>query len=119
MSSKILYLNKTRDDFLKEIVKDLIRLRHEHKMTQEELNHRLGVADRLVSKWECGLRTPTSFHLYCWADALNAQLKIIANDNISPQADALELPNASNDNKTCIGSWAELVTGTRSQNKKS
>ncbi|MDN5201499.1 helix-turn-helix transcriptional regulator [Fulvivirgaceae bacterium BMA10] len=109
MSSKTLYLNKTRDDFLKDAVKDLIHLRHEHKMTQEELNHRLGVADRLVNKWECGLRTPTSFNLYCWADALDAKLKIIANDNVSPQADALKLSEASNDNHKDPTSWKKLT----------
>lgn len=51
---------------------------------REELNYRLDVADRLISKWECGLRTSTSFNLYCWADALDAKLKVVANDNEKP-----------------------------------
>ena len=54
---------KTRDDFLKDVVKQLVKRRKELGITQEELNYKLGVADRLVSKWESGTRTPTSFQL--------------------------------------------------------
>jgi transcriptional regulator with XRE-family HTH domain len=81
MQNNVIYPFKTRNDFLKDVVEELVRLRKQRKYTQEELNYRLGVADRLISKWECGLRTPTSFNLYCWADALDARLKIVANDN--------------------------------------
>ncbi|MEQ8524715.1 helix-turn-helix transcriptional regulator [Gracilimonas sp.] len=76
---EVVYKTKTRDDFLMDVVGDLIKLRHRKGMTQEELNHRIGVADRLVSKWECGMRTPTSFNLYCWADALDGKLIVIPN----------------------------------------
>lgn len=44
----------------------------------------LGVVDKLVSKWECGMRIPTSFHLYCWVDALKSMVTITANDNSPP-----------------------------------
>tara|TARA_A100000171_G_scaffold35638_3_gene34216 strand:+ start:13581 stop:13901 length:321 start_codon:yes stop_codon:yes gene_type:complete len=81
MKNNVIYPFKERDDFLRDVVKELVRLRKQRKYTQEELNYRLGVADRLISKWECGLRTPTSFNLYCWADALDAKLKVVANDN--------------------------------------
>lgn len=83
MNMNFNYPNKTRDDFLKDVVKQLIKRRKELGVTQEELNYKLGVADRLISKWECGTRTPTSFHLYCWADALDSKLTIAANDNNS------------------------------------
>jgi hypothetical protein len=53
------------------------------RLTQD-LDHRLGNADRLVSKWECGIRTPTSFNLYCWAFALGMRLTVAGNDNIPP-----------------------------------
>ena len=76
---EIVYKTKSRQDFLKDVVGDLVRLRHLRGMTQEDLNHKIGVADRLVSKWECGIRTPTSFNLYCWADALDGKLKIVPN----------------------------------------
>ena len=84
MKNNVIYPFKERDDFLRDVVKELVRLRKQRKYTQEELNYRLGVADRLISKWECGLRTPTSFNLYCWADALDAKLKVVANDNNRP-----------------------------------
>lgn len=82
MNMKFNYPYKSRSDFLKDVVKLLIERRVELGITQEELNYRLGVADRLISKWECGVRTPTSFHLYCWADALESKL-IISKDQIS------------------------------------
>ncbi len=66
-------------------------------ITQDELNHTLGVADRLVSKWECGIRTPTSFHLYCWADALESLITVTANDNCSSSISD-EMEKAVNDN---------------------
>jgi transcriptional regulator with XRE-family HTH domain len=80
MNMNFNYPYRTREDFLEDVVKSLIDLRVKVNMTQDDINHKLGVADRLVSKWECGVRTPTSFHLYCWADALNGRLTIVSND---------------------------------------
>jgi len=77
--TEIAYKAKSRQDFLKDVVGDLIHLRRMRGLTQEEVNHKIGVADRLVSKWECGIRTPTSFNLYCWADALNGKLTVVPN----------------------------------------
>ena len=94
---KFNYPKKTRTDFLKDVVLLLIARRLELGITQDELNHMLGVADRLVSKWECGIRTPTSFHLYCWADALESLITINANDN-SPPSVSDEMEKAVNDN---------------------
>jgi len=71
------YPNKIRRDFLHDVVKQLVSQRHRLGITQDELNNTLGVTDRLVSHWECGVRTPTGFHLYCWADALESKLAII------------------------------------------
>lgn len=63
-----------RSDYLSDIVKPMVKQRKRLGMTQDEVNAKLGVADRLVSKWECGARTPTSFNLYCWAEVLEGQL---------------------------------------------
>ena len=79
MMTIVQYKTKTRDDFLKDVVGQLVSLRHKKGLTQEELNYKIGVADRLVSKWECGLRTPTSFNLYCWVDALDGKLMVVDN----------------------------------------
>jgi transcriptional regulator with XRE-family HTH domain len=82
----IVYKRKSRQDFLKDVVGDLVDLRHKRGMTQEEVNHKIGVADRLVSKWECGIRTPTSFNLYCWADALDGKLTVEPNRDRPPKS---------------------------------
>lgn len=67
----------TRRDFLAELTKQLVRQRRHLGWTQEKLNYRLGVADRLVNKWECGDKTPSGFNLFCWADAIGAELMVI------------------------------------------
>ena len=82
-----------RRDFLKDVVNQLIKQRHCLDLTQEELNARLGIADRLLSKWECGIRTPTSFNLYCWAFALGLKLTVI--------------PMAINDNRPTFNSFIQ------------
>ena len=69
-----------REDFLKDLVIQLIDRRKLLKLTQDEVNSLMGNADRLVSKWECGERTPNSFNLYCWAIALNCELTLTAKD---------------------------------------
>ena len=65
-----------RDDFLSEVVRQFITRRNELNLTQEDVDLRMGNADRQCSKWECGLRTPTSFNLLCWAEALEANIKL-------------------------------------------
>ena len=79
MHIKFNYPHKVRSDFLHDVVKELVRQRHRLGITQDDLNDILGVADRLVSHWECGVRSPTAFHLYCWADALKGQLVFVPN----------------------------------------
>ena len=89
-----------RNDFLKFVVADLVTKRKRLEYTQEELNARLGVADRLVGKWEVGIRTPTSFHLYCWADALDMRLCVFDKNffPLEPVNPAIAIP-ATNDNR--------------------
>ena len=64
----------TRDDFLSEVLRHLARVRRSIGWTQAKLNDRLGMAARLVNKWECGIKNPSGFNLYCWADALGEKL---------------------------------------------
>lgn len=77
------YPDKTRDDFLKEVVVLLRKKRIEMGTSQQDLNHKLGMADFLVTKWENGIRTPLSYHLYCWADALGCKLTVIDNSPLN------------------------------------
>ena len=68
--------NTTREDFLSDIVHQFIIRRQELNLSQEGIDLIMGNADRQCSKWECGLRTPTSFNLLCWAEALGSKLEL-------------------------------------------
>ena len=89
------YPYKVRDDFLKDVVTQLVKRRKELGVTQEKVNFDLGVADYLVAKWENGLKSPTSFHLYCWADSLLCDVVIVPR-NFEPEP--IEAKKARNDN---------------------
>ena len=71
---------KCRQDFLYDIVSQFISRRNDLGVSQDEVDERMGNCDRLVSKWECGQRTPTSFNLYCWAIALGGVIDFLANE---------------------------------------
>jgi DNA-binding XRE family transcriptional regulator len=64
--------------FLGEVIDQLILRRKALGLTQPDLNDRIGVADRLLSKWECGERMPSGFLLFCWARALGGRLVFVA-----------------------------------------
>jgi len=68
----------SRQDFLKNIVDQLILRRQNLGLTQDKVDVLMGNADRCISKWECGDRTPTSFNLVCWADALNLEFLFLS-----------------------------------------
>ena len=67
----------TRGDFLSDIVQQFITRRKELGLTQDDIDIKMGNADRTCSKWECGDRMPNSFNLFCWAEALEAEIKIV------------------------------------------
>lgn len=67
-----------RDDFLAETISLFIERRKEMGMTQEDVDARMGTADRLCSKWECGERMPNSFNFFCWAQALDARIVLVS-----------------------------------------
>ena len=96
------YPHKVRSDFLHDLVKQLVKQRHHLRITQDDLNDMLGVADRLVSHWECGVRTPSGFNLYCWADALQSKLVIIPKGMDDKESISLNHCQPINDNKPLI-----------------
>jgi len=93
------YSRKLRNDFLSKVVNQLIDIRLEKGLTLEELNYKLGVSDYLVAKWESGHKTPSTFMLYCWAKALDAEMIIVANDNTPKDNDQILMASAVNDNQ--------------------
>ncbi|OEK03271.1 hypothetical protein BFP97_17835 [Roseivirga sp. 4D4] len=100
MNAKI-YSRRLRTDYLAKVVNQLIDLRIIKGLTLEDLNHKIGVSDYLVHKWETGHKTPSTFNLCCWANALEAELIIVANDN-RPTKPPSETVKAVNDNKLQI-----------------
>jgi DNA-binding transcriptional regulator YiaG len=68
---------KTRDDFFADVITQLREERYKQGLTQERMNSKLGIADRLINKWECGIKSPSGFSLYCWADALDCDILIV------------------------------------------
>ena len=55
---------------LKPLIDQLIAERKKQQLTQTKLNEEIGYTDSLVSRWECGDRTPSAFALFVWAEAL-------------------------------------------------
>ena len=80
--------SQNRNKFIADQIAELVARRKELGLTQDDVNHKIGVADRLLSKWECGARTPNLFNLFCWAKALGLNLNFVpdlaANDNFKP-----------------------------------
>ena len=77
-------LNETTPHYDQLILK-LIHRRQELGMTQEHVNQEIGVADRLVSKWECGMKYPNFRHILLWASALNCRITIEVIDSNGAQ----------------------------------
>jgi len=69
-------VKKRHDKFWNDVIFPFIKRRHKLKITQMELNDRIGVADKLVSKWECGMRRPNVYNLYNWAEALKCKITL-------------------------------------------
>lgn len=80
MDIKLKTYKTLRTESMHMMMKDLVALRKKRGLTQEELNFILGVADYLLAKWEVGIRNPTCLNLFCWAEALNADLVVVARD---------------------------------------
>lgn len=60
--------------FYRDLVGQLVQRRHELRMSQSELNERLGMSEAMVAKWESMARFPGAFFLMCWAKALGVTL---------------------------------------------
>jgi len=49
--------------------------------TQVQLEEKLGVCNGLVAKWEVGLRKPSMFTCFLWAEALDTELRLVDKDD--------------------------------------
>lgn len=66
--------------FYDPIIEQLIRVRKQRGLRQEDLDEMIGCAERLVSKWECRDRYPSAYFLLLWAQALGVTLTVQMED---------------------------------------
>lgn len=64
-------------EFIDEVAKQFVVARKEQGLTADEVCFRVGCADRLVQKWEIGLRMPSGLMMWCWAKALKKRIVIL------------------------------------------
>ncbi len=74
MQSRLLSLEESR--YYGELIAKLVSLRKARGLSQSDMDHRLGVSEGMVAKWETGARLPGAFFLMCWGQALNAKITI-------------------------------------------
>ncbi|NQU56675.1 MAG: helix-turn-helix transcriptional regulator [Rhodospirillales bacterium] len=66
-----------RHDLYADLIDDFVRRRRKLGLSQEAVNDRIGCADGLVGKWECGIRTPTPRSFAEWSRALGVRLELV------------------------------------------
>lgn len=66
-----------------DLVRQLRALRLRKQMSQNDLDHAIGVTDGVVAKWESGARRPRSFLLCCWITALGGRMNVIEHEEAS------------------------------------
>ena len=66
--------------FVSSLIKQVQKRRYDLRLTQSEVDDRIGVTSGLVAKWEIGNRKPTMFNAYCWAEALNCEIRLEKKD---------------------------------------
>ena len=67
-------------ELLDQLVKVLVERRHELNHSQEAINFEVGVADRLLPKWEVGMKRPSLRSLIRWCNALDMKIVIIGKE---------------------------------------
>jgi DNA-binding transcriptional regulator YiaG len=79
MQSKIFTHLKTPvqvDPNWRAIVTNLVEMRHQKELSQEELAHEIGCASSLIHKWEQYKRLPSGFLFLCWLQALDCEVEV-------------------------------------------
>jgi|TARA_R110000744_G_scaffold40658_3_gene92272 transcriptional regulator with XRE-family HTH domain len=61
---------------MKPLLEMLVKERRRQGISQHALDHEIGFTNSLVSRWECGDRTPSAFALFVWAEALGLDIKL-------------------------------------------
>lgn len=69
-------LSSEEAGFYDDLIEQLKNARKEAGFSQAALDHRLGVSEGMVAKWETKTRLPGAFFLMCWCSALGARLNV-------------------------------------------
>lgn len=64
-------------EFLEEVIHEFVEARHQSSLTADEVCYRIGCADRLVAKWESGVRMPSGLMMWFWARSLNRRIVLL------------------------------------------
>lgn len=67
--------------FFDPVIDQLIAARKRRGLRQEDIDQKIGCAERLVSKWECREKYPSAYFLVLWAQALNVRLTVTMEDS--------------------------------------
>ena len=70
-------------NYYRALINTLIARRMALGITQEQLDHRLGVSQGQIAKWECFLRLPGAFMMTCWTTALELELVAIPKSSLT------------------------------------
>ena len=65
-----------------QLIKMLVKARHEKKLSQPDLAKIIGCTESLIHKWEQHKRVPSGFLFTCWLDALGLTIKVHKKKNI-------------------------------------
>lgn len=65
---------------IRETGQKIVKLRHNNKITQEELAEKIGVSSQAVSKWENGKNLPDIEHLMLIAKLFNVPYSFFIED---------------------------------------
>jgi transcriptional regulator with XRE-family HTH domain len=76
-------------DFYATLIAGLVARRIELGLTQEQLDHKLGLADGQTAKWEAFQRVPGAFMLMCWSQRLGLSLTAISEAAV-PECEAAD-----------------------------
>lgn len=59
-----------------ELIQQLVARRKQAGLSQAAMDHKLGVSEGMVAKWETAARLPGAFFLMCWCKALGVRITI-------------------------------------------
>jgi len=70
-------LRRPKNGSFETLITQLVDRRRSLSISQLQLDHIIGTTAGHVAKWESGNRRPTGYLLFCWAQALGLEVKLV------------------------------------------